>query len=382
MKSICFVTTVAMTIEAFLLDFSKYLINNEDYEVTFICNNSESIAKYCSDRIRYIPIRMKRGFNLDALRVIRELMGIFKRERFDIVQYSTPNASLYASIAAKRAGIKNRLYCQWGIRYMGFDGGIKRAFFKWIEKRVCANSTTIESESVSLFNFGIAEGLYSGEKASVIGAGSACGVDLTKYDLEKKEAYRREIRGKHNIPQEAFVFGFTGRLTKDKGINELIGAFKQIPFKENTFLLLVGIFDDEETLDPMLIQWAKEDEHVIFTGQVNQVEQYYCALDVFVSLSYREGFGLVVIEAASMGVPAIVTDVPGQRDTIIPGETGILVPVKNLNKVSEACNYCLENPGALNKMGLAARLNVEKNYEQLRLFTKLAKHRNDMIAAY
>ena len=68
-----------------------------------------------------------------------------------MIQYSTPNASLYAALAGKLAGIPVRLYCQWGMVYVGFEG-IKRQVFKAIEKIVCKLSTWIEPDSVSNLN--------------------------------------------------------------------------------------------------------------------------------------------------------------------------------------------------------------------------------------
>ena len=164
MKKICFVTTVSITIKSFLLQFKDYLVN-KDYDVTFICNTDESMYELCNDQVHYIPVPMKRGVGLDGLSVINKLTKIFRENKFDIIQYSTPNAALYASIAAKRAGCANRLYCQWGIRYMGFDGGIKRMIFKEIEKIVCSKSSVIECESYSIYRFSISEKLYPASKA-------------------------------------------------------------------------------------------------------------------------------------------------------------------------------------------------------------------------
>jgi glycosyltransferase involved in cell wall biosynthesis len=324
---------------------------------------------------------MKRGISLEALRVIKDLKKIFEREQFDIVQYSTPNAAFYASIASKWAGIKNRLYCQWGIRYMGYDKGLKHSVFKIIEKITCQFSTIIESESFSLYDFSVNEKLYPKDKASVIWKGSACGVDLSRYDYNTKSTYRKVIRERMGIPQDAFLFGYTGRLTGDKGINELILAFKELGNLENAYLLLVGSFDDEKTLNPDLMAWAQKNKHIIFAGQRSNVEQFYCAMDVFMSLSYREGFGLVVIEAASMGVPGIVTNVPGQKDTIINSETGFSVPVKNTIKVKETMEYCIKNPLLIKNMGKHARKFVEENFEQQELFRQLAAHRDQILCS-
>lgn len=375
MKKICFVTTVSITIKSFLLDFKDFLVKN-NYDVTFICNTDESLYELCNERVHYIPVVMKRGVGFDGLSVIFRLTKIFRENRFDIIQYSTPNAALYASIAAKRAGCKNRLYCQWGIRYMGFDGGIKRMLFKEIEKIVCRNSTTIECESHSIYRFSINEKLYPKEKASVIWNGSACGVDLNKYLIENKEFWRNEIRDALCIPKNVTVFGYVGRITRDKGANELLSAFKEVVKEKETYLLMIGMFDDANTIDTELKKWSEKSNNVKFVDWTDKVEKYYSAMDVFCSLSYREGFGLVVIEAAAMGLPAIVTDVPGQIDTVEPYTDGWLVHAKNIENVVDRIKHCIENPEEVEIYGINARKKVEDKYEQNKLFQRLTEHRD------
>ena len=107
--------------------------------------------------------------------------------------------------------------------------------------------------------------------------------------------------------------------------------------------------------------------------------KYYSALDVFVSLSYREGFGLVVIEAAAMGVPGIVSDALGQRDTIENQVTGLLVRTKNVDDVITAMVACVDNPQKVKEMGMTARKCVEEKYDQQELFRRLAEHRDQLI---
>lgn len=382
MKKICFVTTVPGTIKAFLLDFSYYLINERDYDVTFICKYDDELKKKCSNRLHYFPVNMKRGIGFDGISVIKRLTDIFKNTHFDIVQYATPNASFYASIAAKKAGVKNRLYTHWGSRYMGYEGGLMRLLFKNLEKITCMNSTIIETESSSLLEYSIKDGLYTKEKASVIWNGSACGVNIERYDLSMRDIWRTEIRTKYNIPSDSVVFGWCGRITRDKGHNELFEAFRQLN-KENkkARLLVVGSYDNVDSIDAELFKWAQECEEVIFTGPIpsSEVPKYYSAMEVFCSLSYREGFGLVVIEAAAMGLPAIVTDVPGQIDTIVSGETGLLVPAKEVEPVVIAMKYYIDCPAKLKEMGEKARLDAESKYEQHRLFELLADHRDAII---
>lgn len=379
-KRICFVTTIGLTIKSFLMSFSKYLVNERNYDVTFICAPDKDLEAAESEHIHFIPVAMARGVNFDAFRVISQLKKIFKEQQFDIVQYATPNAAVYASVAAKKTGVKNRLYTQWGIRYMGYDGGLNRMIFKWLEKLVCRNSSIIECESFSIQDFSVTEGLYPKTKSSVIGKGSACGVDLAKCDISMRDEWRNEVRSKLSIAKDTIVFGYTGRITRDKGLNELIEAFKIFNATyEDSVLLLVGDFDNEGTIRPELRKWAEESSSVAFTGWTPHAEMYYAAMDVFCSLSYREGFGLVVIEAAGMGLPGIVTNVPGQRDTIIDGETGISVPCKQVEPVVEAMKKYYNDRKMMRKMGANARKNVEDNFEQTKLFALLANHRDELI---
>lgn len=127
MYKICFVTTISLTLKSFVLELAKYLHATGDFEIHFVCDHDAEFEKTLPEYIHYNPISMKRGISFDGLKAIREMKKYFKQEKFDLIQYSTPNASCYASIAAKQAKIPCRLYCQWGIAYVGFQG-IKEGF--------------------------------------------------------------------------------------------------------------------------------------------------------------------------------------------------------------------------------------------------------------
>lgn len=372
-------TTISLTIKSFLIDFGRYLSENENYDVTFICNTDVSMYEYETEHIHYIPVKMKRGIAFDGLGVIWHLYKIFKREKFDIVQYSTKNASVYTCIAGSMAGIKTRIYCQWGMMFVAMHG-IKRFLIKASELLISGLATDIESESFSIYNAALKEKVYTAKKACVIWNGSACGVNLDGYDISKREQWRKEIRERYNIPADAVVFGWCGRITRDKGHNELFSAFRELnKTDKNTRLLMVGSYDNVETIDKELFDWAQNCPEVIFTGYSKEVPKMYSAMDVFCSLSYREGFGLVVIEAAAMGLPGIVTDVPGQIDTHVNMETGISVHAKDVVSVVDAMIFYITNPEKRIKMGREARKQVEEKYDQKILFKKLAKHRDKLI---
>lgn len=380
-KRICFCTTLGSTI-GFVTELSKYLVEHENYDVTWIAGDDERLHKYVGEHIHFIPLEMKRGISFDGPKVIWQLYRILKREKFDIVQYSTRNAGTYASIAAWMAGIKVRLYCQWGMMFIALKGW-KRTLL-WADEKLIVNlSTVVESESFSMYNTAIEHGIYTPSKASVIWNGSACGVDISKYLLENKVAWRSEVRNELGISDDARVFGYCGRITRDKGLNELFAGFRKVvedkSRKVDTYLMIIGRDDNAETIDPELFAWAKSCPFVKFTGYTTNVPKYYSALDVFTSLSYREGFGLVVIEAAAMGVPGIVSDALGQRDTIEHMKTGYLVRTHNVDDVVEGMNFYIEHPEKCVEQGAAARKVVEERYEQKELLRRLAAHRNELI---
>lgn len=379
MKKICFVTTIYGTYKAFIWNFASYLHNTGEYEIYLICKEEEQIKTHLQDFVHYIPVKMERGISLSAFTSIKEMISVFKKYKFDIVQYSTPNASFYASIASKIAKIPVRLYALWGIRYMGFEGW-RRVLFKTLEKITCKLSTYVEVESDNLRNFSLKESLFSQDKSCVVWNGSASGVDFTKFDISSKEQWRKEIRTELNITDEEVVFSYAARLTADKGLNELLEAFFNLKEKyDNIRLIIMGGMDDEASLNAELMDKAEKSSKVIITGSVPDVEKYFSATDVFVSPSYREGFGLVVIEAESMGLPAIVSNVPGQIDAIVPEKTGLPCEVKDVQSLQKQMEVLINDKEQRTYLGNNARKFVEDNFEQQKLFEHLKKHKDDLI---
>ena len=379
MKKICFVTTISLTLRMFVLKTAEYIHENTDWDISFICSNDEDFASSLPSYVHYYPVHMERGISISGIKAMLEIKNIFKREKFDLIQYSTPNASLYASLAGKMAKVPVRLYCQWCMVYVRFKG-IKRKIFKLEEKMVCALSTAIEPDSRSNLDFSHKEGLYSLQKGSVIWNGSACGVNLSKFDFSTKEKYRKTIRENLGIKDNAFVFGFVGRITRDKGINELYSAFKKIIEQEdNCYLLMVGPSEVDETVDNRLVEWSKESKKVIFTGFTNVVEQYLSAMDVYILPSYREGFGMGVVEAEAMGVPVIVTDIPGPIDAMKQEETGLIVKKADVNSLYNSMLIMMRNDQLLKQYGEQGRKFAVDNFNQNTLFEKILEDRKKLL---
>ena len=379
MKKICFISTIPSTLRTFVLKTAIYLHENTDWDISFICSEDEEFASELPEFIHYFPVPMERGISISGIKSMMQMKKIFVKEKFDLIQYSTPNASLYAALAGKLAGIPVRLYCQWGMVYVGFEG-IKRQVFKAIEKIVCKLSTWIEPDSVSNLNFAHEENLYAQTKGSVIWNGSACGINLEKFDISQKIKYRKDIREKYNFPEDSFVYGFVGRITKDKGINELLAAFKQIyESNSNVYLMMVGTTEKDDTVDESLFLWSKKCEHVIYTGFTDIVEQYLSAMDTYILPSYREGFGMGVVEAEAMGVPVIVTSIPGPVDAMKENETGIVVKKGSIKELLRAMKKLYEDKHIRKEYSSNAYDFAINNFEQKKLFGKILLDRKRLL---
>lgn len=326
MHKICYILTVPVTVRAFFIPQLKYLSEN-GFDVSVICSSDDSLQSELGEKIHFIPVDMPRGLSIfKSISVIRKLIKIFKQESFNFIQYSTPNAALYGAIAAKICRVKIRNYHLMGFRYLGAKG-ILKVILKFLEKITCRLSSSIECVSKSNLELGVEEGIFAKNKATVVWNGSTGGIDLDRFSIENRTEWRNEIRNKLGYSKNDFIYGFVGRITKDKGIDELLEAF--LNSAHNAKLLMVGEFENEQELNHDLLSNAKSNNQIKFVGAVNDVEKYFAAIDMLVLPSYREGFGNVVIESAAMGTPAIVSDIPGPRDAVIPNKTAILVPPNN-----------------------------------------------------
>ncbi len=379
MKKLCFVTTVSATIRAFVLPVICYFKEHTDWEITVICHEDPSLQEQLPDGVRYIPISMERGVNIGGIKAMLKMIKVFRREKFDLVQYSTPNASFYASIAAWFARIPVRLYCQWGMAYVGFTG-IKRRFFKTLEKMICRLSTWIEPDSFGNLKFSHEEGLYPEEKGAVIWSGSASGVNLQKFDITHKNAWRNTIRQKYGISENDFVYGFIGRITGDKGINELLAAAQRLlQERKNSWLMLVGDLEKANSVDKGLLNWARNEKRVIFCGYTEVVEQYMSAMDVYVLPSHREGFGSAVVEAEAMGVPVIVTNIPGPTDAMIRNETGIVVEKEDPDSLYEGMRRMQEDETMRLQFAQKAHSFAIEKFEQTKLEEYILEDRKRLM---
>jgi glycosyltransferase involved in cell wall biosynthesis len=309
-----------------------------------------------------VPIERKIAPLADMVSLAR-LWWLLLRLRPDLTEFSTPKAGLLGTLAAMLCGVPRRVYMLRGLK-LETSTGLKRRILLAAERLAagCAHVVLCNSESVRAE--ALALRIAPEGKLRVLGQGSSNGVDVERFAPGLSD-----VRERLGLPREAPVVGFAGRLTRDKGVPELIEAFDTILKAEpKAHLLLVGWFDaSEDALDAGLRRRIEEHPRIHCTGFVADTAPYYRAMDLMVLPTWREGFPNVVLEAAATGLAVITTLCTGSRDSVVPEVTGLLIPPGSPEAISEAVLKLLRDPERRNRMGQAARAWVAEHFADERV---------------
>lgn len=365
-KKLIRITTVPISLDKLLSGQLNYM--TMFYEVIAVSSEKKYLDQVGeNEKVSVFHLEMTRKITpLKDFFAILKLYFFLRKEQPQIIHSHTPKAGLVAMVAAKLARVPIRLHTVAGLPLMEAKG-MKRKILVWVEKMIYFCATRVYPNSEGLHDFILNEGFCSKEKIKVIGKGSSNGINTRHFCLEKIDILHQQVlKDKLKIGSEDFVFIFVGRLVTDKGINELIQAFKKIhTFFQNAKLLLVGPYETE--LDPLQKETVLEIENntaIIHVGYQPDVRPYFAISNVLVFPSYREGFPNVVMQAGAMELPCIVTDINGCNEIIMSDYNGLIIPVKNANAIFEGMKLFLEDTLYYQKLKLHARKKIVENYEQ------------------
>jgi glycosyltransferase involved in cell wall biosynthesis len=378
---ICIVTTVSLSIKLFYPDQIRAL-QNAGFDVTVLCASDPELPALLPQGVRYLSVELTRSMNpWKDLKCLLQLWGIFRREQFAIIQYSTPKGSLLGALAAWLARCPIRIYILWGLYYIG-TAGFNRWLLKTFEKIICRISTHILPISHDMIGFLESEGLAQRRKCRVMMHGSACGIDLDRVDPQKWSTQRDIIRNQYNIPKDAVVIGTVARLTGDKGINELVQAFDTISKSSpNAYLVLVGDQELKDRLQPATEHIIAQNARIRAVGWQNNPLPFYAAMDIFCLPTYREGFGEVNLEAQAMELPVVSTDTIGPRESVHNGMTGFLVKVTSSEALLEPLRTLIADPELRTRMGKAGRQRVREQFDRKDIVRAVVEHRQSLVQA-
>ncbi len=353
-KSICFVATVEFAVSAFLLSHLKEL--SKYYDLTVIVNlkNPNFLIDKKLD-IKLVNINFSRKINIisDLLSLV-QLAYLFLIKKYDAVHSITPKAGLLAMIASFLTFTPVRVHCFTG-QVWSTKSGLSRLFLKLIDKIIGNLSTQNIVDSKSQYDFLVKENVLNKDKALVFGSGSVSGVDLLKFKPNTK--VKSSLRKKLKISPSSFVFVFLGRLNSDKGIHDLINAFILTDLK-SAYLLLVG--PDEENISS---KFKGNQSNIIFSGLISSPQDFLAVSDVLCLPSYREGFGNVVIEAAAIGVPSIVSNIYGLSDAIVLNKTGLAHEPHDVQEITKLMKSLFNNRKLVMDLGKAAKKRAISEFD-------------------
>ena len=326
-------TTVASSLDGLLRGQLRFL--NERFEVVGVASGEETLRKVSArEGVRCVDVPMRREISLrQDLKSLFALIRLFRRERPFIVHANTPKGSLLAMTAAFLTRVPHRIYMVTGLRFETTSGAF-RLLLKTMERLTCLFATKVIPEGEGVKATLLRERITR-KPLEKIRNGNINGADLEFFKRTPEiEARAAEIRREIGAGAGTFVFMFAGRIVRDKGVNELVRAFSALRQEcggDAARLLLLGNFED--ALDPVApetrTEISRENSGIFAPGFREDLRPYYAAADAFVLPSYREGFPNAVIQAGAMGVPAIVSDVNGCNEIVIPGENGAVVPARD-----------------------------------------------------
>lgn len=381
-KKIIRITTVPISLKILLNEQLKFM--NNHFEVVGVASEGKEL-KEVEERegIRTISLNMSREITpLKDFISLFNMIFLLLKEKPDIVHTHTPKAGIVGMLASLICRVPHRLHTVAGLPVMEAKGK-KKKLLLFVEKLTYACATKVYPNSKGLEEYILDNNLTSQHKLKVVGYGSSNGID-TEYFKKTDEVLKssKQIRAKYHL-EDRFIFCFVGRIVKDKGTDELICTFSKLSDEfENISLLLVGNYEND--LDPISensIHTIQNSKNIIEVGYQNDIRPYLASSDCFVLPTYREGFPNVVLQACSMGLPCIVTNINGCNEIIQDNINGLIVEPKNEDDLYEAMKRFLDEKNLADKLSSNTRKDIIDKYDRKQFFKYLLDEYNEVLNA-
>lgn len=379
-KNIILCTTVPETLNLILRQQPHFL--NQHFDVSLVSSPAEGLSEIAVRQgVEVHPVPMKRGIN-----PLYDLYSLFcmaltlRRIRPDLIHSYTPKAGLIAMLTGWLCRVPVRVHTFTGLIFPT-SHGFKQKLLIWIDRLICACATHIVPEGLGVKN-DLKRFRITGKPLHVVGHGNIAGVDTTHFSAIAMgiDAAASDLKARLSIDPEEFVFCFVGRLNKDKGLAELMQAFAALP--QAAHLLLVGGVDQTARVSADLLTVIDSHPRVHALGFLNDVRPALRAGDVLVLPSYREGFPNVVLQAGSMALPVIATDINGCNEVIESGFNGWLVRPRDALALQTAMLEAMETSASARKeMGKRARNRIQERFEQQQHWERMVEFYQGLLDA-
>lgn len=349
------------------------------YSVEFACGPGEYLNRLrkLGFPVTVIPIA-RRPIAASHVAAIYQLWRLMRRRRYHVVHTHTPVAAFLGRFAAFLARVPVIIYHMRG-SWWSSPKLMTRAVFtivEWIAGRWTTHTFTINCSDADEL---VARGIAAQESVTCLHCGGG-GVDIQRFDPSCiTGAAKNQLRAEFEIEESDCVVGFIGRLVREKGILELLTAFREVSaiVPDAKLVLVGGVLSserDQTTIEKMRELVSNSDDlarRVIFTGFREDIPRLISIMDVVVLPSHREGFGMVLAEAAAMARPVITTNTRGGREAVIHGTNGLLVPIGDSEMLRDALLQLAFDPKLRHRMGEEGRRMALERFDERLVFEKV-----------
>ena len=337
-------------------------LQEKGYEIVSLSSPGENLVRLREMGVKTIEVPMERRISLfKDLKSLIKLIGVFRKEKPQMVHSMTPKAGMLCMLAGFLTRVPRRVHTFTGLVWPT-STGLKRRILMATDWITCACATHIIPEGKGVMND--LQNHITKKPMKVLGYGNVRGVDMERFSRRPEvEEMAKKIK-----KEEIFTFIFVGRIVGDKGINELVYAFTELQKKyKNTRLLLVGKFENNlDPLKPETLKTIEENSNIECLGPKygDELLACYAASNCFAFPSYREGFPNTVMEAGAMDLPSIVTDINGSREIIVHDKNGVIIPSKNTEALYHAMEEILTNTEKTKEYASNAREMIASRFER------------------
>lgn len=370
------ICAIGITAKKLLKPQIDYLLS-QGFQVDIACSlDADTIQLQKAGYVVY-PVQIDRRIDvISNLKSVVQLTRLIQTNNYDLVHVHTPIAAVLGRVAAKLAGVKAIVYTAHGFPFHDQSSPLQYRIYFTIE-RVCARLTNLiltqnSEDQMTAQN----QRLCSPDKVQYLGNG----VDIECFSRDRLDpVHQNHLRASLGIPDTArWLVGAVGRLTRQKGSQYLMAAIAKLLHQfPDLHVLVIGsqLSSDREPLYNELIQQIQHlniADHVTFTGFRDDIPELLGLLDIFtLPTFFGEGLPRSILEAMSMGLPVVTTDIRGCREAVIPGKTGLVVPPKNSDKLADALRILLADAELRKAYGQASRQRIEAKYDEQLVFQRL-----------
>jgi len=372
---ICAVGTTAKQLLTPQIDY--FLSRNWSIEIA--CSPGQETEQLQQQGYVVHSIKIDRKItSISNIKSIYKLTELIQRNRYDFVHVHTPIASVLGRIAAKIAGVKGIVYTAHGFPFHDQSSLLQYRFYFTVEKFTALLTDLILTQSYEDFTTAQKSGLCPPQKVRHL----SNGIDIERFRRDRIHSSSHQLRSALGIPETAdLIIGTVGRLTRKKGSEYLIqAAASLLPQFPHLHILVIGgqLSTDPEPFQAQLFQQIRTlgiENNVTLANYRQDIPELLGLLDIFTLPSFtHEGLPRSILEAMAMELPVVATNIRGCREAVVDGETGLIVPPRNREKLVEALGKLLADSSLREKFGKAGRQRVEAEFNEDFVFQRLEKY--------